>query len=230
MIDFIKRFVLNQNSLIRLIAFFYFLCLVISFRYIIRGKKNSISIKKDVIFKNCCIKVIGNNNRIVVGAKSRFRNLFIQISGSNNTLFLSNSIVFYEGGRIEMIGDNSIIEVGERCTFGSTDIFTGEGSTSINIGANCMFSRNIGMNTSDFHSIIDLNTNYRINLPKDILIGNHVWVGNSVFISKGAVIGNNSVIAQKALVPGKFFENNSLIAGLPAKTIKSNVSWTRQKL
>lgn len=57
-----------------------------------------------------------------------------------------------------------------------------------------------------------------------------MWVGNGVLILKGAAIGSNSVIASKAVVSGKVYEENTILAGLPARVIKENINWTREKI
>jgi acetyltransferase-like isoleucine patch superfamily enzyme len=86
------------------------------------------------------------------------------------------------------------------------------------------------MNTSDFHSIIDKNTNLRINIPQNIIIEDDVWIGFNARINKGAVIGKDSVVATAAIVPGKNFPSNVILAGIPAKIIKENITWCREKL
>lgn len=43
---------------------------------------------------------------------------------------------------------------------------------------------------TDHHHIFDQNTYKRINISKDIQIGNHVWVGRDVELLAGASIGN----------------------------------------
>lgn len=48
-----------------------------------------------------------------------------------------------------------------------------------------------------------------------------------VAISKGAQIADNSVIGQRALVTRAFNEQNVMIAGVPARIIKTKISWDR---
>jgi acetyltransferase-like isoleucine patch superfamily enzyme len=93
-----------------------------------------------------------------------------------------------------------------------------------------MLSREVNMNTSDFHSIIDKNTNLRINIPQNIIIHDNVWIGFNTRINKGAVIGEHSVVATAAIVPGKHYHSNVILAGVPAKIIKENITWSREKL
>lgn len=55
----------------------------------------------------------------------------------------------------------------------------------------------------------------------EIIIGDNVWVGANVSILKGAKIGDNCILATGAVVLKGNYPNNSLIAGNPAKVIKS---------
>ena len=54
-----------------------------------------------------------------------------------------------------------------------------------------------------------------------IVIGNDVWIGANVTILKGARIGAGSVVATGAVVPAGDYPPRSLIAGVPAKAIKT---------
>ena len=56
---------------------------------------------------------------------------------------------------------------------------------------------------------------------KPIVIGRNVWIGNNVMILKGTEIGDNSVIGAGAVITGGKFPSNVVIAGNPAKVVKS---------
>jgi acetyltransferase-like isoleucine patch superfamily enzyme len=57
--------------------------------------------------------------------------------------------------------------------------------------------------------------------PTDpISIGENVWIGANTCILKGAKIGNHCIIASNSVVTKGIFEDNSLVAGNPAKFIK----------
>jgi acetyltransferase-like isoleucine patch superfamily enzyme len=60
---------------------------------------------------------------------------------------------------------------------------------------------------------------------KKIIIGQHVWVGSNVKILPGVEIGDNSVVATNSVVTRPFLETNVLIAGFPAKIIRTNINW-----
>jgi acetyltransferase-like isoleucine patch superfamily enzyme len=73
------------------------------------------------------------------------------------------------------------------------------------------------------HSILDA-SGERTNPAADVSIGAHVWVGQRAMILKGAKIGDNCVVGAGAIVVGTI-PANSLCVGVPAKTIRSGVSW-----
>jgi acetyltransferase-like isoleucine patch superfamily enzyme len=91
-----------------------------------------------------------------------------------------DGVRIYDGCEFLIEGDNCSIFMGSKTTIGSATIFCGESNTSISIGDNCLLSRSINIDTSDFHSIVDLESKKRINLPKNVIIGNNVWIGFNV--------------------------------------------------
>lgn len=59
-------------------------------------------------------------------------------------------------------------------------------------------------------------------MPKDeIVIGNNVWLGAQTTILKGARIGDGCVVAARSVVLKGDYPANSIIAGYPAKVIRS---------
>lgn len=196
----------------------------------LKGRNNQVVFKEGVLRKKVQIKIIGNNNTVTIHPNCRLKNTKITILGSNNSLTLGEKVMVYESGAFNFEGSNSYIEVGANTTIGSAILIIGEGNTGIKIGEDCMLSRDIVFNTSDYHSIISTITNKRINPPKSIEVKNHVWIGNGAYVSKGAEIGNNCIVASRAYVGGKKFEDHTILGGLPAKHLKDNINWSREKL
>lgn len=230
MITNFKKIVLQNNKLLKAFGVLSQIWFVLCFRRRTKGSTNKLDINSTVVLRGGYISIVGTNNILCISEKCRLKNLRVEIFGDNNRIEIGESVMFYEKGWLCIEGDDCSISINSKTTIGSADIFCGESKTDIVIGSDCMFSREIWMNTSDFHSIIEQNTGKRINPPRNITIGEHVWVGNGVLILKGATIGSNSVIASKAVVSGKVYEENIILAGLPARVIKENINWSREKI
>lgn len=92
---------------------------------------------------------------------------------------------------------------------------------SITIGENVAISENVTIWDSDAHK---LGTEDEVKcLP--VVIGDKVWIGTNVVILKGVTIGDGAIIAAGAVV-NKDVPPFTLVGGVPAKVIKSQVSWS----
>ena len=194
------------------------------------GSSNIFRFGRDVLFRKTKIKISGKNNKISIGPKCRFKGLKIELVGNNNNISIDERIITSGEIYISIKGNNCDLKIGDGTLIGSFDIFLEESNTKVSIGRNCMFGFGISISTTDFHSIIDTNTNERINPPQDVIIGNHVWVASSVEINKGVAIADNSIVASNSLVTKKFTQSNIILGGLPAKILKENVNWLDERL
>lgn len=101
-----------------------------------------------------------------------------------------------------------------------------EAGLKVSIGKDCLFSHEIVLRVSDGHTIFSTEDSSILNRPqKGITIGDHVWVGMRASILKDVTIPNNTIIGAGSLVNKSFTEENTIIAGTPAKVIKKNVNW-----
>ena len=96
-------------------------------------------------------------------------------------------------------------------------------ASKVTIGKNGLFGP-CQIWTSNFHSVIDNQTQLRVNPPAHIILGDRVWIGADALILKGAGIGEDSVVAARSVVT-KGYPNNSLFGGNPSRLLKSNISW-----
>ncbi|MBN6886116.1 acetyltransferase-like isoleucine patch superfamily enzyme [Cytobacillus horneckiae] len=192
------------------------------------GKNNRLELHEDdYIFKNADLKITGSNNVITIGKGSKLSNILIHIRGSNNEITIGENTDLI--GHILLKGKKQRISVGDRTTFKHVYLLSQEGK-NIEIGKDCMFSYDIAVRTTDAHSVIDLETNERINQAKEVIIGDHVWVAASCLISKGAVIPNDCIIGARSVVTKPFAEEHCTIAGSPAKVIKTGTTWCRDRI
>ena len=102
-----------------------------------------------------------------------------------------------------------------------------EPNCNITIGDNCLFSFGILMRPSDGHTVYDLNTKkiYNRAAGGGIVIGNHVWIGMRCSILKNTFLADDIVVGACSLLNKKFILTNCVIAGIPAKIKKQNISW-----
>lgn len=172
--------------------------------------------------------IIGSNNKIIIGNDTRMSDTQFHIVGNKNTIRIGNNCIIGKRCSFWMEGDNINITIGDGCTFTQYVHFNAqERESRITIGTDCMFSNHIIVRTSDSHPIYSLDTNERINLSGDVVIGSHVWIAPDTKIMKGVCIGDNSIIGSNTIVT-RNIPSNCLAVGLPAKVVKNNVNWTRE--
>lgn len=185
-------------------------------------------IKCDGILLNCTLGVSGRNNLIEIQGGVKLFNTKICISGNNNRLIIKRGTLFNEGGRIRMEDENNLIEIGEKCDIQNCFLTACDRNTKIIIGNNCLFSADIIIRTSDSHSILSSDER-RINRGRDTIIGNNVWIGYGVNILKGSMIGDNVVIGTQSVVTGQV-PKRSIAVGNPARVVKNDIHWTKERL
>lgn len=101
-------------------------------------------------------------------------------------------------------------------------------NSRVEIGKDCMFSDEINIWASDTHTILD-KAGCVANMGRFISIGNHVWVGKRATILKNTFIAPNSIVGWGAVVAGTFDTSGSVIAGNPAKVVKTVAGWSRMR-
>lgn len=169
------------------------------------------------------IKISGNNNYLSVLGTGKFRRCIISIKGSNNKIIIEDgaNISF---SNLEIVGNNCVITIGKNTDIGGAYLSSKGKNTQLTIGENCMFSRNINVMTYDGHPIYESTTNKQINHPQSIHIGDNVWVAANASILKGVRVNNGCIIAFGSILT-KSTSENAIVAGIPAKEIKSNIHW-----
>lgn len=151
-------------------------------------------------------------------------NTVVTITGDNNHMHIDEQVRL--AGKIYFWGSGGSLEIGRNSTLARVEFKCHEGK-NITIGKDCMFSYDIELRTTDGHSIVDSSNGQRLNMPEDIVIGDHVWVGKGATILKGVQIASNSIVGADALLNRTYLQEQSIIAGSPAKVIKQGVTWHR---
>jgi acetyltransferase-like isoleucine patch superfamily enzyme len=172
----------------------------------------------------------------------------IRIGGSRNS-FTVGRHALSSGVKISL-GNRCTVQIGENCnlgnllihavrdaqiSIGSNTIFNGftrlllHEKGRIDIGAGCLFASEIDVTVSDMHSIIDVQSRQRINPARDVTIEDRVWIGQRTMILKGSHIEAGSIIGAAALVTGHV-AGDSLATGVPARVVRSGVTWEHKLL
>lgn len=93
----------------------------------------------------------------------------------------------------------------------------------ITIGSQCAIGRNVMIMDFDAHKIhYESGEQNLITAP--VFIGNHVWIGAGATILKGVTIGDGAVVGASSVVT-QDVESHTIVAGNPARVIKTNIKW-----
>ncbi|MBD3636699.1 MAG: acyltransferase [Crocinitomicaceae bacterium] len=134
----------------------------------------------------------------------------------DSRLIVEKKFQIYEGARI-------YINHGAKLTLGSGYINTNCNIScfkEIKIGHGVVISENLTLRDSDNHRI-----GGKENEPAPITIGDHVWIGINATILKGVTVGDGAIIAANSVVT-KDVPPKTMVAGVPAKVIKEDISWS----
>ncbi len=166
-------------------------------------------------------------NKILIKTSDEVREkIDISIGGNNNTVIIEELVEVEKRLEINITDNNSYIYIGRGTTFEEAVISVADENNQVLIGEDCMFSSGCKILASDFHSIIDLKTGIRKNIPRGVKTNNHVWVGMGALILKNTDIGDNSIIGANTTVAGKIPGNSIYRDG----KIQGGVTWERQRL
>ncbi len=125
-------------------------------------------------------------------------------------------------GAIVCVKQNAKLATGRNFAIsGTTSIVC---SKSISIGHDVQFSWDTLVMDSDAHHILGADHTPMQNTAP-VSIGNHVWIAAGCTLLKGTGIGNECVVAGNSLLNKKYDSDNVLIAGAPARIIKTIGGW-----
>ena len=214
----IKKFIKKSISLLK-------------HRYLLKkrviGKGNKIDIES--FCAGTSIDIAGNNNSVRILNGGSIEGLKITIRGSNISLLIEEKVVFDRGGASLWLEDeNSSISIGKNSSlFGDVHIASTEGMR-ISIGRECLVAPAVQIRSGDSHAIYQ--KGIRTNKAKPVLISDHVWIGDGAVILKGVKIPPDSVVATRAVVTKSFHYSGSVLAGNPAKLVKSGITWSVDRI
>lgn len=197
--------------------------------YVARGNEVEISNSARAAMKKTTIKVRGSANRLVIADHAFISNCEIRLYGDQNTIEIGPRVRFKSGKIYLLETSGQHIRLGADTTVEGAYLLVDE-AASIDLGKDCMLSTNIIIRTGDKHSILNSETQQRINPAKDVVLADRVWVGRDVHILKGTHLQKETVVGACSVVSGSFNEENCIVAGVPAKIVKQGILWDRSLL
>ncbi len=175
-----------------------------------------------IVFDSLDIRFSGRGSRIIIGENAILNDVKIRIGGNNAILIIGNEATVR--GVLQISG-GSKIKIGEKTVFNKNCWLSAWEGATIDIGKGVLLA-DVIIRTSDMHTVYELASSSRINPASSIEIQDSVWCAEKVMILKGVTIGSGSVVAAASVV-SKSVPPYSLAAGVPAKVIKSGISWRR---
>ena len=195
----------------------------------VKGRGNIIS-TDGATLSEVKLEIYGSNNSITIGKNSSIVELEIFVRGNNNVISIGENCRFIKGGVLWVEDNRCRLIIGSSTSFVTAHLAVTETGSNIEIGEDCMFAYDIDVRTGDSHSILDEASGARINKAENVYIGNHVWVATHANILKGVKIMDNCIVGSGAVVVKGGAEDGVIYAGNPAKIVKRNINWSRERV
>ena len=125
-------------------------------------------------------------------------------------------------------GAASAIVMVKRATCTARGSFDARNGGRILAGADQLWASDVVISTDDMHRLEDAATGERLNgFGGRITLGEHVWLGRDAVVTGDVTLGDNCVVGMRSLVRNRSFEHGTAVAGMPARAIRTGVTWTR---
>ena len=176
------------------------------------SRKASTKIHPEAVFS------FGSNGMLTFGAPGGYKFCRPSYLSMGSGARLETSGIFAIGDNAYVIlRKNAVLRLGNGYINSNSQIVCEQ---SITIGKFVAIADGVLIRDSDDHDISY--EGYVKTAP--VVIGDHVWIGQRATILKGVTIGDGAVIATGAVVT-RDVPPNSIVAGVPAKVIRSDIKW-----
>ncbi len=178
--------------------------------------------KKNVEIKFLGKKVVSNCKLVILSDKAQIRVMFRQ---SHAKVFIGANCE----GKFDIRLNNLRPEVCVGETVTSRGIHIAVHGNGISIGKQCLIGEDVVIQGHDAHGIVDIETMELINSgDSQTIIEPRVWLGKRAMVLPGNTISEGSIIGAASVVT-KDIPACTLAVGIPAKVIKSGVTWSRSR-
>lgn len=180
----------------------------------------------DAQLRRCRITITGENNRLEIGDGAMLWGSAVQLTGSN-LLCRIGARTRLRGGTFVVTDQNSRLEIGDATTM-TGPMLVAQGGRAVRLGSDCMVAYGADIRCSDGHSVLDATGGESLNPAADVQIGHHVWIGIHSQILKGITIADHAIVAARAVVT-RPVAGGTIVAGNPARAIRSGITWGRRR-
>lgn len=182
-------------------------------------------LNKNHVFLDGEVKILGQlpHFKVPKNGKVFFGNNVVLNSDFKNT----NTALTY---RCKFVtGYDGVIKIGKHTMLNGVCVVSYQ---KVEIGDECQIASSTIISDTDFHPVDPILRSKQVkgeSFPfssvgkKEIKIGNNVWIGWNCTILKGVEIGDHCIVAAGSVVLAGHYPSGSLIAGNPAKIIKSYI-------
>ena len=169
-----------------------------------------------VIFNSILYSIRFVGKDIHVDPSSFVSRKAILMNSGNGKIVIGKNCEIHQYALISTYGGK--IFIGSNCSVNPFSIIYGHGGVQIGDSVR-IASHTVIIPANHIPGSADKSLHESGLTSNGIIIHNNVWVGSGCKILDGVSIGNNSIIAAGAVV-NKFVEANTLVGGVPARTIK----------
>jgi len=146
----------------------------------------------------------------------------------NRPIWESSGHVIFDGTAVIKYGAKIIVGKGAKLRLGDNFRISSGSSVicfkKIEFGSNCRISWDSQIIDTDFHKVYDGFSNH-LNPDKPVKLGNNCWIGNHCLIQKGTHLAHMVVVSSNSMVNKVFDESHIILAGSPAKIIRTSIAW-----
>lgn len=182
--------------------------------------------RHNAILRGTQIEISGARCRLVIGPGARLWGCNLSLIGNDIELVIGANCQLRHA-RLSVEDGHSRLTIGANTSMTGATLMSQEGRL-LQVGDDCMIAKHAELRNSDGHAIYDANET-RINLPRDVVLGNHVWIGLGAFVLKGARIGEGAIIGAGSHVRGEIAPG-CIAYGNPAAVRRPGVTWKRERI